>query len=755
VLTSATSDATNTIITGTLNSIPNTEFTLEFFANTACDPSGFGEGEIFLGSTVTTTNSSGDVSFTVTFTPAIPGEQFITATATDPNGNTSEFSECVAPPSVVAGFSAFPTSGLAPLLVQFLDNSTGDIDTYLWSFGDGLTSTLPSPTHTYTSAGVYTVSLTVAGSGGSSDTLVKPNYITVTSPDVTVTVQDTDGMPEVGLPVYVFDDTTYTGFNGMTDAAGQVTFTLPEGSYRFRADKNGTQFWSGETNHCTVPGCVSAVVTTSVPLVVSVADTDGTLETGLNVYVFDGATYTGFNGMTDAAGQVTFTLPLGDYRFRADKNGTQFWSGETNHCTVPGCTSAVVTTTIPVVVTVEDSGGNPEVGLPVYVFDGATYTGFNATTDASGQVTFTLPLGDYRFRADKNGTQYWSGATNHCAVPGCTTAIVTIASPDVTVTVQDTAGMPETGLTVYVFDGSTYTGYNGTTGAAGQVTFTLPEGSYRFRADKNGTQFWSEENNHCPVPGCASAMVTTSVPLMVTVEDTGGSPEAGLNVYVFDGATYTGFNGMTDVAGQVTFTLPLGDYRFRADKNGTQFWSGETNHCTVPGCTSAVVTTTIPVVVTVEDSGGSPEVGLPVYVFDGTTYTGFNGTTDAAGQVNFTLPLGDYRFRADKNGTQFWSGETNHCTVPGCTSAAVTTTIPVVVTVENSGGNPETGLPVYVFDGSTYTGFNQTTDAAGQTMFTLPEGEYRFRMDKAGEQYWSGEVNHCPIPGCTEVTITL
>jgi hypothetical protein len=53
-----------------------------------------------------------------------------------------------------------------------------------------------------------------------------------------------------------------------------------------------------------------------------------------------------------------------------------------------------------VVVAVEDTSGSPELGLKVYAFDGPTYTSYNKTTDASGQATFTLPAGDYRFRAD-------------------------------------------------------------------------------------------------------------------------------------------------------------------------------------------------------------------------------------------------------------------------------------------------------------------------------------------------------------------
>ncbi|MDA2936762.1 right-handed parallel beta-helix repeat-containing protein [Acidobacteria bacterium AH-259-A15] len=82
-------------IEGSFNSTSNTQFRLEFFASTACDPSGQGEGETFLGFTDVTTDGSGDAAFSTTLPAAIPGGQFVTATATDPNDNTSEFSACV------------------------------------------------------------------------------------------------------------------------------------------------------------------------------------------------------------------------------------------------------------------------------------------------------------------------------------------------------------------------------------------------------------------------------------------------------------------------------------------------------------------------------------------------------------------------------------------------------------------------------------------------------------------------------------
>ena len=78
----------------------------------------------------------------------------------------------------VANFVASTTSGIAPLAMNFTNTSTGSISTYAWMFGDGATSTAKAPSHVYSVAGVYTVSLTVTGPGGKSTKTI-PNYVTV------------------------------------------------------------------------------------------------------------------------------------------------------------------------------------------------------------------------------------------------------------------------------------------------------------------------------------------------------------------------------------------------------------------------------------------------------------------------------------------------------------------------------------------------------------------------------------------------
>jgi hypothetical protein len=95
VLSSALSDGVSTEVRGSLNSSPATSFTIEFFANPACNSSGYGEGQTFLGQTTVTTDGSDNAVFVATL-PAPSVGQVVTATATDPAGNTSEFCRCVA-----------------------------------------------------------------------------------------------------------------------------------------------------------------------------------------------------------------------------------------------------------------------------------------------------------------------------------------------------------------------------------------------------------------------------------------------------------------------------------------------------------------------------------------------------------------------------------------------------------------------------------------------------------------------------------
>jgi uncharacterized repeat protein (TIGR01451 family) len=96
VLNSANAAGTSTTIQGTLNSTASTTFRIEFFSNQAPNPSGFGEGQTFLPpALLVTTDAAGNASFNPTLPVTVAPGQIITATATDPLGNTSEFSKSI------------------------------------------------------------------------------------------------------------------------------------------------------------------------------------------------------------------------------------------------------------------------------------------------------------------------------------------------------------------------------------------------------------------------------------------------------------------------------------------------------------------------------------------------------------------------------------------------------------------------------------------------------------------------------------
>ena len=84
-------------------------------------------------------------------------------------------------PAPVAAFDLDPDSGTYDLTVNFTDLSSGPIDSWLWDFGDGNTSTDQNPTHLYTEEGLYSITLQVEGPGG-SDTLICDSCVTVTAP---------------------------------------------------------------------------------------------------------------------------------------------------------------------------------------------------------------------------------------------------------------------------------------------------------------------------------------------------------------------------------------------------------------------------------------------------------------------------------------------------------------------------------------------------------------------------------------------
>jgi PKD repeat protein len=129
----------------------------------------FGDGK--------TSNICDDLSHTYTISGKFTVSLKIKGPGSESNFTRTDYITVFTPP--VAAFSASPTRGVPPLIVEFTNLSSGDYDECLWDFGDGMReSYCGNPTHEYESAGDYTVVLTVTGKGG-EDRLIDEHCVMV------------------------------------------------------------------------------------------------------------------------------------------------------------------------------------------------------------------------------------------------------------------------------------------------------------------------------------------------------------------------------------------------------------------------------------------------------------------------------------------------------------------------------------------------------------------------------------------------
>ncbi len=219
-LTSASAEGGTTTVEGSLSSQANETYRIEFFSSPACDPSGYGEGEVFLGATSETTNGSGLAPFSVELPVSVAPGAVVTATATDEGNNTSEFSACVTvaaasadddadgvEDSIDVGAGAFDDgSGTSGSITDAngLDVLVSDAD----DSGDGVKITVSGPSGVEAS---FTVcGFTIQISGGSE--------IVVTCGSVTLEV--VEGSAEIVLGTGVVVSVPAGGTAKVTDEGG-------------------------------------------------------------------------------------------------------------------------------------------------------------------------------------------------------------------------------------------------------------------------------------------------------------------------------------------------------------------------------------------------------------------------------------------------------------------------------------------------------------------------------------------------------
>ncbi|RMG89752.1 MAG: hypothetical protein D6706_20770 [Chloroflexi bacterium] len=470
----------------------------------------------------------------------------------------------------------------------------------------------------------------------------------------TVRVVDAAGNGINNVRVYAFNGKKhYIGVYGNTDENGELSVELVNGEFTFRADYRAHQYWA---DMVTVPDVDTATIQTGErPFTVRVVDAAGNGINNVRVYAFDAKKrYIGVYGNTDSSGNLVVKLPDGDFMFRADYRGYQYWSEPVS---TPAKDTAVVQTgERPFTVRVLNYANEGIPNVRVYAFnaDRGWYVGVYGNTDANGELNIALPEGKFKFRADYRGYQYWSAEAN---IPTVDNAVVQTGERPFTVKVVDADGNGLDNVRVYAFnaDRGWYVGVYGNTDANGNLQLNLPEGSFKFRADYRGYQYWSATAN---IPAVDNTVVQTGErKVTVSVTDASGNGIGNVRVYAFnaDRGWYVGVYGNTDANGNLQLSLPEGSFKFRADYQGQQFWS---DPISVPGSTAVTINTgQRDFTVHVLDKSGNDAKNAWVHVFNTRDqYVGVSGKTDASGRVTLNITPGTYKFRVDYRGTQVWSG---------------------------------------------------------------------------------------------------
>ncbi|WP_410508508.1 PKD domain-containing protein [Methanosarcina hadiensis] len=317
------------------------------------------------------------------------------------------------PSALEADFSSNVTSGTAPLNVQFNDASTGSPTAWNWSFGDGTYSAVQNPAHIYSSAGNYTVALTVSNAAG-SNTATKLNYIKVTGTAVAKPVLNYWGSPRNGTAphtVYFKDNSsnsptawnwTFGDGTYSTERNPVHTYTKP-GTYTiYITVSNAAGSTSGgKGNYITVTGNSSTMPVAAF----SASPTSGNAP--LNVTFTDSST----------GSPTAWNWSFGDGTYSTEKNPVHTYTAAGNYTvalTVSNTAGSNTATKSNYIVVTGTAVQKPVASFSSNVTSGKVPLNvqFNDTSTGS-PATWNWNFGDGNSSTEKNPKHIYSTAGNY------------------------------------------------------------------------------------------------------------------------------------------------------------------------------------------------------------------------------------------------------------------------------------------------------------------------------------------------------
>jgi hypothetical protein len=264
VINSVTPGPNPPVIKGTLNSTPNTAFQIDFYASPGCDLSGVGEGDQYLGTATVTTAADGNSAIDFTATSALSAGATISATATDPAGNTSEFSTCAAAAVNLISFSqanySVPEGGgvVAISVVRSGDTSTNAKVDYATSDGTAsqvgcaTTNGLASSKCDFTTA-LGTLTFGVGETSKSFNVLISQDIYVEGPETFTVNLSNPSAGAALGsVPsavVTINDDVSEPAQNPLDDPRAFVIQHYHDFLNR-EPDQAGLDFWTNQITSC-------------------------------------------------------------------------------------------------------------------------------------------------------------------------------------------------------------------------------------------------------------------------------------------------------------------------------------------------------------------------------------------------------------------------------------------------------------------------------------------------------------------------
>lgn len=659
------------------------------------------DGTSFSTVTVTVKDSGGVLLQGVTV--SLAGNGGTSSTVTAVNGTTDS-----------TGKATFEVTDTTAESVTYTATAGGTIITQTASV------TFTTPTVDASQSQVAAVPSSVPADGSSSSV-------------ITVTATDSGGVPLQGIVVSLGQGTGHsvvTTLSGTTDASGKATFEVKDTTVEsviYTATAGGTVITqtaavnfttptpdAGQSTVLANPTSVNADGLSASTITVTVNDSGGAPISGETVTLSPSggsSTITTVQGTTDSTGKAIFSVSDSipeTVTYTASAGGTTLTqTAQVTFTPSPSASQSTVSaspTTVPadgasqstITVTVNDGSGAPIQGVTVSLGQGtgnSTITAVQSTTDASGHATFTVAdatAESVTYTATANGTAITPTASVTFTTPTVDAALSTVAANPssvpadgstpsaVTVTVNDSGGVPMQGVTVTLAAGggsSTVTTVQGTTGVNGQATFNVADAvpeTVTYTATAAATQITQTAPvTFTPVPNAGLSTVSagpTSIPadgtitstITVTVNDGSGSPIQGLTVTLAPGggsSTVTTVQGTTDSTGKATFTVTDSTAEavtYTATASGTQITQTATvtfQAPTVDAGLSTVVanptsvlddgTTQSTITVTVKDSGGVPMQGVTVTLAGNgatsSTVTTVQGTTNLSGVATFKV----------------------------------------------------------------------------------------------------------------------